>query len=286
MKWRGRKGSSNIEDLRNSKNLNGIKLQILIPLINFLIKSKIGRIILIIGVVAMFFGYNPLAILNLSSNQNYKVNHKSDEMAAEFVGVVLAQTEEIWHKIFASNDLKYIEPKLVLFRGGIRSACGFANSQVGPFYCPADMKVYLDLGFFDELAKRHDAPGDFAAAYVVAHEVGHHIQNLTGLLKRAKDLKIGKSEKIQNQVQVGVELMADCYAGIWAYYVGYNGLLEDGDIEEALNAASMIGDDILQKKAYGKVIPDSFTHGSAKQRKQAFYAGYKSGDMKICDFKR
>ncbi|NLY03621.1 MAG: hypothetical protein GXZ15_02085 [Campylobacter sp.] len=282
MKWRDQKTSSNVEDKRLQTSTAGINLQALIPLIRWLLGSKFGRIILIIGVIAMFLGYNPLSMVGLSSSSNDYEISAEDEESAQFVGVVLAQTEKVWGQIFANSNARYVEPKLVLFRGAVNSGCGFASSQTGPFYCPADSKVYLDLSFFDELANRHDAPGDFAAAYVVAHEIGHHVQNLLGILDQKEREKIGVSQTKQNIVQVSTELQADCFAGIWAHYT--KELLDDGDIEEALNAASMIGDDTLQKKAQGYVVPDSFTHGSAKQRKEAFYRGFNSGQVSSCKF--
>lgn len=272
MKWRGRKTSSNVEDRRMQTAQAGMNLQVLIPLIRWLMGSKIGRIVLIIGGIALLMGYNPLSMLGLSSSSsNSTPLTQKDEMMGEFASVVLAETENVWNQILSS----YEEPKMVLFRGAVNSGCGFASSQVGPFYCPLDKKVYIDLSFFDELAKRHDAPGDFAAAYVIAHEVGHHVQNLLGLLNQ-------KPFSDKNQNSVAIELQADCFAGIWAHYS--RDLLEDGDIEEALNAASMIGDDVLQEKAQGYAIPDSFTHGSSKQRKEAFYLGYKEGSVKKCSF--
>ena len=283
MKWQDRRRSDNVEDRRFQTRTSGMNLQVLIPIIRYLLNTKFGRVILIVGVIAMFLGFNPLSFLGVApTSSSYNVNEEKDSQAAEFTSVVLAETEEVWNSIFSASNARYTEPNLVLFRDAVNSACGFASSQVGPFYCPADMKVYIDLGFFDELAKRHDAPGDFAAAYVIAHEVGHHVQNLTGLLNRAQRLKTGRSEAKQNEVQVGVELVADCYAGIWAHYVDRKNLLDDGDIDEALNAASMIGDDVLQKKAYGRVMPDSFTHGTAQQRKEAFYSGFRSGNLESC----
>ncbi|MCZ6160425.1 neutral zinc metallopeptidase [Campylobacter ureolyticus] len=282
MKWRDQKSSSNIDDRRFQKTpASMVNLQVLIPLIRWLLRTKFGRVILLIGVVAMFLGYNPLALISGGGVQNAQIS-KDDDKYAQFIGVVLAQTENVWNKQFQIIGKNYKEPKLVLFRGAVQSGCGFANSQVGPFYCPADQKIYIDLSFFDELANRHNAPGDFANAYVLAHEVGHHVQNLLGILSKANKEKQGKNEKDQNAIQVKVELGADCLAGVWAHYLG--DILEDGDIDEALNAASMIGDDTLQKQANGYVVPDSFTHGSAIQRKNAFYKGYKSGDISICKF--
>lgn len=271
MKWRGRKTSSNVEDRRMKTAQGGMNMQALVPIIRWLMGSKTGRIVLVIGGIAMLMGYNPLGMLGVTSGQNSTELSKRDKELGEFSGVVLAETENVWNQLLKG----YQEPKLVLFRGAVNSGCGFANSQVGPFYCPVDKNVYLDLSFFDELANRHDAPGDFAAAYVIAHEVGHHVQNLLGILNQ-------KPYSDKNQNSVAVELQADCFAGIWAYYT--KDLLDDGDIEEALNAASMIGDDVLQEKAQGYAVPDSFTHGTAKQRRDAFYLGFKTGDVGRCKF--
>lgn len=272
MKWRDRRTSSNVEDKRMQTAQGGMNMQALIPLIRWLMGTKIGRVVLVLGGVAMLLGYNPLGMLGVSSStQNNTPLTQKDQELSTFAGVVLAETENVWNQLLKG----YQEPKLVLFRGAVNSGCGFASSQVGPFYCPADQKVYLDLSFFDELAKRHQAPGDFADAYVIAHEVGHHVQNLLGILNQ-------KPYSDKNQNSVAVELQADCFAGIWAHYS--KDIIEDGDIEEALNAASMIGDDIIQQKSQGHVVPDSFTHGSADQRRGAFYLGYKEGDIKKCKF--
>lgn len=287
MKWRDRRRSSNVEDRRLQQARSGMNLQAIIPIARFLLQTKIGRIVLIVGVVAYFLGFNPLSMLNLTapttSNQTIS---KNDEEQAKFIATVLAETEDVWNEIFAKNSSKYVEPNLVLFRGAVNSGCGFASSQVGPFYCPNDQKIYIDLSFFSELAKKYNAPGDFANAYVLAHEVGHHVQYLTGTLKKAEELKKQTSDKARkNAIQVKVELQADCYAGIWAHYVHFEkNLLEDGDIDEALNAASKIGDDALQKKAQGYVVPDSFTHGTSKQRKEWFYKGFTSGKLSACSF--
>lgn len=262
----------------------------LLPIAKMLLGTKIGRIVLVVGVIAYFFGLNPLALLDptstLSSAQSPKVvNEKADDRSAKFVSAVLAQTEDIWSEVFKKYGSRYEEPKLVLFRGSTSSGCGFASSQTGPFYCPADKKIYLDLSFFDELAKRHNAPGDFASAYVIAHEVGHHVQNLIGTLDKVQQAKrqLGMSKKV-NALQVKVELQADCYAGLWAHYSQKNfNSLEDGDIEEALNAASAIGDDTLQKKAQGYVVPDSFTHGSSAQRMAWFKKGFDKASLEACN---
>jgi len=290
MKWEDLRRSSNIEDFRMRSAARGVggrgSLRLIIPVAKFLLGSKFGRIILgigvVVGLIAYSMGYNPLALLSGAPAQQVapKEISKKDEKSAQFVSAVLAQTEDVWGKLFANGGSKYQEPKLVLFRGGVQSGCGFASSQTGPFYCPADRKVYLDLGFFEELKNRHGAPGDFAQAYVIAHEIGHHIQNLLGTLNKSHTAKQVLSKTKANAVQVKVELQADCYAGIWAHYL--NGVLEDGDIDEALNAASAIGDDTLQKKAQGYVVPDAFTHGSSSDRMKWFKRGYKGGNLGSC----
>jgi len=286
MKWDNLRRSNNVEDLRSESPLRGaggsrVSLGLLLPIAQFLLKSKIGRIVLLIGVVAYFFGYNPLALLDNSASSSKLVTPaRNDDKSAQFVSAVLGQTEQVWHKIFAKHGLTYIEPKLVLFRQSTRSGCGYASAQTGPFYCPVDQKVYLDLSFFDELKNRFHSPGDFAEAYVIAHEIGHHVQNLLGTLKKSHNLKSHGSKKAANSIQVKVELQADCYAGIWAHNL--KGILDDGDIGEALNAASAIGDDTLQKQARGYVTPDSFTHGTSKQRMAWFKQGYESGKLSAC----
>ena len=292
MKWEDNRESSNIEDRRNStsygsKGRSG-NMMALLPIAKMLLGTKIGRIVLVVGVVAYFFGFNPLALLDSSSStstQSNIVNQQSDDKSAKFVSAVLAQTEDIWQEIFQKYGTNYQEPSLVLFRGSTRSGCGFASAQTGPFYCPSDKKIYLDLSFFDELARRHNAPGDFAQAYVIAHEVGHHVQNLVGTLDKIQKAKqnFGNSKK-SNALQVKVELQADCYAGLWAHYSKKNfNSLEDGDIEEALNAASAIGDDTLQKQGQGYVVPDSFTHGSSAQRMEWFKKGFTSDTLEACN---
>ncbi|CAD7289054.1 hypothetical protein LMG7974_01310 [Campylobacter majalis] len=287
MRWRDSRRSSNIEDRRSGGGFGSGRIGSLLPIIRFLLGSNIGRVVLGLGVVAYFMGYNPLALLDLdmsqtSSQVQIAQNEQENERFA-FVSAVLAQTEDVWSKIFKDHGATYVEPNLVVFREQVRSACGFASSQSGPFYCPADHKVYLDLSFFDELAKVYKASGDFAQAYVIAHEIGHHVQNLSGTLDKIQQLKARSGNIIeQNALQVRVELQADCYAGIWAKHI--NSRLEDGDIQEALNAASAIGDDTLQRKFQGHVVPDSFTHGSSKQRMQWFKKGFLSGKIEACAF--
>jgi len=199
------------------------------------------------------------------------------------VATVLAETEDTWNGIFQSQGLKYEEPTLRLFSGGIQSACGFASSAAGPFYCPGDRKVYLDTDFFGQLDSQFGASGDFAEAYVIAHEVGHHVQNLTGVLPKFNQMRQQMSEVEANQMSIRVELQADCFAGVWAYHTEQKGILERGDLEEALNAAQQIGDDTLQKKTQGYVVPESFNHGTSQQRTTWFKRGFDSGTLAACD---
>ncbi len=198
--------------------------------------------------------------------------------------MVLADTEDTWGSLFQAKGKTYQQPHLVLFRKAVKTGCGIGSAQMGPFYCPADKKVYLDLSFYDELARRHDAPGDFAQAYVIAHEIGHHVQTITGISQKVQQAKKGLSEVQANQLSVKQELQADCYAGIWAHHAERSRqILEAGDIEEGLTAASAIGDDRLQKQARGYVTPDSFTHGSSKQRVQWFKTGLEKGTLEACN---
>lgn len=287
MKWDDLRRSSNVEDFRSRGGVRGVggNSRLLIPITRFLLANKYGRIVLLIGLISYFLGYNPLqllAFLDPSMQQEKTITKPtaSENKTAEFVSVVLAQTEDTWQRLFTKEGLRYKEPKLVLFRGSVKSGCGYATAQIGPFYCPADQKVYLDLSFFDALQRRHNAPGNFAQGYVIAHEVGHHVQNLLGTLGKSHTLKKAASQKEANAISVKVELQADCYGGVWAHYT--KDVMQEGDIEEALNAASAIGDDTLQKGSRGFVVPDSFTHGSGKERMKWFLTGYKSGDFKAC----
>lgn len=294
MKWEDLKRSNNIEDIRSrgSSGLRGFGggrgVNLLIPIIRMLMGTKIGRIILLMGVVAYFMGFNPLSLLDQGTSSTVATHTPSaleEEKSVQFVSAVLGQTEEVWKHIYAQSGEKYTEPKLVLFRGSVQSGCGYADAQVGPFYCSEDQKVYLDLSFFDDLSSRHNAPGDFAQAYVIAHEIGHHVQNLRGTLNKAHHVQqsaLGKTKA--NTIQVKVELQADCYAGIWAYHTQKTrDILEEGDIQEALNAASQIGDDTLQKQAQGYVVPDAFTHGTSVQRMEWFKRGYQKGMLEACN---
>jgi hypothetical protein len=275
MRWKGRKESSNVEDRR------GIS-----PKGKGIIGGGIGTIA--IALVVLLLGGDPTAILqNVQSTDqitgsNYTETAEDKELA-QFVSVVLAETENVWHNIFKEEGSTYREPKLVLFSGQVQSACGVAGASTGPFYCPGDEKLYIDLSFYDELQRRFKAPGDFAMAYVIAHEVGHHIQNLTGVMDKMNELRSRLSEAEYNKYSVRLELQADFYAGIWAHYTEQQALLESGDLEEALNAASAVGDDNIQKQAQGYVVPESFTHGTSEQRKKWFYKGFTSGDIKQGD---
>jgi predicted metalloprotease len=249
----------------------------------------LGTILLVVA--AMFLGVDPSVILDTGGPDTAPPAQRApattspeEERLVEFVKVVLADTEDTWHAVFRQQGGSYREPRLVLFSGAVDSACGTAQSAMGPFYCPADQKVYLDLGFFRDLKERLGAPGDFAQAYVIAHEVGHHVQDLLGVSAQvqARRRRVGRSEG--NRLSVRLELQADCYAGIWGYHADRTRrILEQGDIEEGLNAAAAIGDDRLQRRAQGHVVPDSFTHGSSAQRVEWFRRGLESGDPNQCN---
>lgn len=216
-------------------------------------------------------------------NRPVKQSEEERELV-QFMSAVLADTEDTWDTLFKKMGGNYIQPRLVLFRQSVNSGCGFGSSQMGPFYCPVDQKVYIDLSFYEDLKRRYNAPGDFAQAYVVAHEIGHHVQTLTGISKKVRDAKKGLTQVKANELSVRQELQADCFAGIWAHHANRSRqILEAGDIEEGLTAASAIGDDRLQKNSRGYVTPDSFTHGSSKQRVQWFKIGLEKGTLKACD---
>jgi predicted metalloprotease len=270
MKWKGRSGSDNVEDRRSGGK--GFAL------------GGIGTIIVVI--IALLMGKNPMQMINQVQNiipteqtQGTTEIDPNDE-AAQFTSVVLKDTEDIWTKLFNEMGETYKKPTLVLFRGSVQSACGSATSAVGPFYCPGDEKIYIDLSFYEELQNRFKASGDFAMAYVVAHEVGHHIQNILGISAKLDQARGRVSEAEYNRLSVKLELQADFLAGVWAHYQeNMNNVLEEGDIEEALNAANAIGDDKLQKEAQGHVVPDAFTHGTSAQRMKWFKKGYDTGDI-------
>lgn len=308
MRWRGRRQSSNIEDQRGKTSSRsgrspfgrgGIKLP----------SRGSGRrgsgmsmsSIVVIGVI--FLGLWAFGIVSpgdlLSSMGGGQVSNleqqstqsrtqtsapsaNADEMT-QFVATVLAETEDVWSGIMKAEGVNYPEPTLVLFSDQVRSACGFASSASGPFYCPGDSKVYIDLTFYDELARKFGAAGDFAQAYVLAHEVGHHVQNVIGVLPKFNQMRRSMSKTEENKMSVRVELQADCFAGIWAHFTAQKGLLERGDLEEALNAANQIGDDTLQKRMQGYVVPESFNHGTSAQRREWFTRGFETGRLSSCD---
>jgi len=272
MKWQGRRKSSNVEDRRGvgGKTVIGGGLGIVIFLIVTLLGGNPGDII------------NNLPMDNSNSNVPYEETAQEKELA-EFVSVVLADTEDVWEQVLADEGIEYRQPTLVLFSGSVQSACGTAGSSTGPFYCPADEKLYIDLSFYNELRDRFKAPGDFAMAYVVAHEVGHHIQKITGVSEQVQALRSKLSQEEYNKYSVRLELQADYLAGVWAHHAEGMNLLEEGDLEEALNAATAIGDDRIQKQAQGYVVPESFTHGTSEQRKRWLYKGFKTGNLSQWD---
>lgn len=243
------------------------------------------------AIVALLLGVDPRIVLNtvgqlssVSQTSAPAASNPQDDRMKKFMSVVLADTEDTWGVIFQQLGRRYEEPKLVLFSGQVQSACGFAQAAMGPFYCPGDHKLYLDMSFFNELATRHNAPGDFAQAYVLAHEVGHHVQNLLGIADQVQAAQQRSGRSQGNPLQVRMELQADCFAGVWANKANqFRQILEPGDLEEALAAASGVGDDRLQKQSQGYVVPESFTHGSSDQRMRWFTIGAKTGDLSQCD---
>jgi predicted metalloprotease len=245
---------------------------------------------IVIMILALLFGVNPQQLLEqLPSDQNQpgvqssRPQNPEEEELKQFVGVVLAKSEDVWSDVFRKNGRQYREPTLVLFTDQVRSACGIAGAAVGPFYCPGDEKVYIDLAFYEQLRREFNAPGDFAQAYVVAHEVGHHVQKLLGISDRVEGLQRQVTEAEANQLSVRLELQADFFAGLFARYVQNQGMLDADDIDEALRAASSVGDDQIQKRTTGYVVPDSFTHGTSEQRLRWFRKGYETGDIRQGD---
>ena len=271
MRWQGRRQSTNVED-RRSISPGGMA-----------VTGGIGSVIVLL--VALFMGVDPMALLQQPNvGQGPAVADRAEEERKEFVSVVLADTEEVWHKLFRQMGRPYEEPKLVLFRGYVESACGQASSAVGPFYCPRDRKVYIDLQFFEQLRQEFGASGDFAQAYVIAHEVGHHVQQLLGTSDRVQAQRRRLSKAESNELSVRLELQADFLAGVWAHHAHrMRNILEAGDIEEAMRAAEAIGDDRLQRRGQGYVVPDSFTHGTSAQRARWFRRGFETGDVRQGD---
>ncbi len=274
MRWRGRRQSTNIDDRRGTR------------LRRAGVNGGIGLIAILI--VSYFLDIDPRPFLQLLDTQQTSAPAPNStpgpmDEGRQFTAVVLAETEDAWNRLMPQMGRRYQEPTLVLFSGAVQSACGLAQAAVGPFYCPADRQVYIDLSFFEDLRTRFGAGGDFAQAYVIAHEIGHHVQTLIGISGRVQQLKRGASQAEANLLSVRQELQADCFAGIWAHSAERSQILEPGDLEEALNAASAIGDDRLQQQSRGYVTPDSFTHGSAEQRVRWFRRGFSSGNLEDCD---
>ncbi|MGW9233086.1 KPN_02809 family neutral zinc metallopeptidase [Pseudorhizobium sp. NPDC055634] len=299
MEWRGRRQSSNVEDRRGAGGRNPFgRGGVRIPVGRGGVRRAgggigIGGIILIL-VISWVLGINPLTLLSggdigldggapAGRYEEQTGRPPADDQTTAFIRTVLAETEDTWNGIFQASGETYREPTLVLFSGQVQSACGFASAATGPFYCPGDQRVYLDTSFFQELKQQFGAAGDFAEAYVIAHEVGHHVQNLIGVLPRFNQSRQRMSEVEANRMSVRVELQADCFAGVWAKFTDQKGLLEQGDLEEALNAAQQIGDDTLQKRSQGYVVPESFNHGTSAQRMDWFRRGFENGDVNACD---
>ena len=294
MRWRGRRQSSNIEDRRGTSG-GGFRLprgragrRINLPLGRRGGRLSLGALALIL-VASWAFGIDPALLLGGGGGtapQSLPSQPRSaeEERLAEFVRIILADTEDTWDGVFRAEGDSYRDPVLVMFTDEVRSACGHASAASGPFYCPGDSKVYIDLGFFGELERRLNAPGDFAQAYVLAHEVGHHVQNLLGILPEYNRVRRNLSKADANALSVRVELQADCFAGLWANHAARRrGFLETGDIEEGLNAASQIGDDTLQRRSQGFVVPESFNHGTSAQRVSWFRRGFEKGRISACD---
>lgn len=277
MRWRDGRKSENVEDRRGVRVSRG------------LVGGGIGTIVLVL--ISLYFGVDPSIFLNQQTTQEVSApgsvegqRTPEENQMAEFVSVVLADTEDTWHEMFSRSGKTYQEPKLVLFTDAVDSACGFAQSAVGPFYCARDNKVYIDLQFYKDLQDRFHAPGEFAQAYVIAHEIGHHVQNLLGISDKVRSMQQGADKVTANNLSVRLELQADCLAGIWAYHADRTrNIVEAGDIEAALRAASSIGDDRIQKQMQGHVVPESFTHGSSEQRVRWFTRGTETGDFAQCD---
>ncbi len=286
MKWEGNRESDNVEDRRSGGGGGG-------GLGGLLGGRSIGIGTIVVALVGGWvFGINPLTILGMLSGGESPVQVQqgpaqrppADDRMAKFVSTVLADTEDVWKDVFTKGGSAYREPQLVLFRGVTSTACGQGQAAMGPFYCPADQKVYIDLGFYETLQRKLGAPGDFAQAYVIAHEVGHHVQNQLGITGKMEQMRGRVSKAEYNGMSVRLELQADCFAGLWAHHAQRaRSVLEQGDVEEAMNAAAKIGDDALQGSRGGAVVPESFTHGTSAQRARWFDTGLKTGSVKACD---
>ncbi|EQA4283355.1 KPN_02809 family neutral zinc metallopeptidase [Cronobacter dublinensis] len=280
MRWQGRRESDNVEDRRNSSSPmtggRGLRLP----------AGKGGLVLLVIVVVASYYGVDLTGLISggapVSQQTSRSISPNEDE-AAKFTSVILATTEESWGQQFQKMGRTYQDPKLVMYRGATRTGCGTGQSVMGPFYCPADSTVYIDLSFYDEMKQKLGADGDFAQGYVIAHEVGHHVQKLLGIEPKVRQLQQNASQTEVNRLSVRLELQADCFAGVWGNGMQKEGVLETGDLQEALNAAQAIGDDRLQQQSQGRVVPDSFTHGTSDQRYSWFKRGFDSGDPAQCN---
>ncbi|MGI9543313.1 MAG: KPN_02809 family neutral zinc metallopeptidase [Cyclobacteriaceae bacterium] len=275
MRWQGRRQSTNVDDRRGGRGMGGRRVAV-----------GGGCATIVILILALIFADNPLQVLQQvqpqlqEQPQTTQAPTGQDDELASFVKVVLADTEDVWNQLFAQSGNRYQEPRLVIFPGSTRSACGFASAASGPFYCPADQQVYIDLSFYGELKRRFQAPGDFAMAYVIAHEVGHHVQNLMGITDQVHELRGRLPEAEYNKYSVRLEWQADFFAGVWAHHAQrMSNILQEGDIEEALTAANAIGDDTIQKRSQGYVVPDGFTHGTSEQRMRWFRKGFQTGDL-------
>lgn len=303
MKWRGRKQSSHMEDRRGMgggigggmfrRSTGGGGPSFRIPT-GGTRGGAIGGgglgLIVIVVVVGLMLGVNPMDLLSggvtpssTPQTQSTPTSNAGEDELYQFISVVAQDTEDLWTEVFKQNGLTYTPPTIVVYSGQTSAGCGVAQAAMGPFYCPADQNVYIDLDFYNQLRQQFGAPGDFAQAYVLAHEVGHHVQQLTGILPEFNQRRLTMSQTDANAYSVRIELQADCYAGIWANYAQYQNLLDSGDLEEALNAAQQIGDDTLQKRAQGYAVPDSFNHGTSEQRKRWFGIGARTGDVGQCD---
>ena len=282
MRWQGRRESDNVEDRRGQSGSpmgggGGFRLP----------SGKGGIVLLIIVLVAGYYGVDLTGMLTGEPVSQQQTTQRTispqDEEAAKFTKVILADTEDTWGAIFKDMGRQYPQPKLVMYRGATRTACGTGQSVMGPFYCPADSTVYIDLSFYDEMQSKLGAGGDFAQGYVIAHEVGHHVQKLLGIESKVRQLQQNASQAEANRLSVKMELQADCFAGVWGYNMQKQDYMETGDLQEALNAAEAIGDDRLQQQSQGRVVPDSFTHGTSQQRYTWFKRGFDSGDPAQCN---
>lgn len=278
MRWQNREASNNVEDRRGSGGMRMAGLPI---------GGKTGAILLIAVLVAGYFGYDLSPLLGLGgepvSQSTAYDPRQGDDKLGRFTAVALKTTEDAWERIFAQAGRQYAPATLVLYSGSTDTACGYGQSAMGPFYCPADHKVYIDLAFYDDMERKLGGGGDFALGYVLAHEIGHHVQNQLGITRKVREMQRGASQAEANRISVLNELQADCFAGVWGNMVSRQGMLEQGDLEEALNTAAAIGDDRLQRQSGGRVVPDSFTHGTSRQRYEWFSRGFRTGDPGQCD---